>query len=138
MPTDSLPRHPRPKGVLSILSVCIAVGLVTLVLSVQNAIAVNHLNDKREGDRIAADLQACERGNVFRQQIIDLGTANDEMISTILDTVFENASENPERTAAIEALRRELDQPIEAYRSTVAAIVLTDCQKAVPGAEGQS
>lgn len=125
----------RPRGLLIALTACIAVGVGALGLSIQNAVEINQQADAREADRVAADLAGCERGNVFRQQIIDIGEANEEMITAILDTTFQTSSSSPERAAAIEALRRRLDVPIETYHDTVAAIQLVDCTSVVPGAK---
>lgn len=90
--------------------------------------------ERRQADR-AAELESCERGNVLRQQIIDIGAATDEMMTTILDLSFATNDATPEQAAAIEEFRRRLDEPIAEFRATVAQIDLTDCSKAVPGAQ---
>lgn len=132
MRSSSAPRRP-PLFLLAMTALAIG----SLGLGVYNQLEQQEIQTQRNDDRIAADLQSCERGNVFRQQIIDIGTANDEMISTILDTIFQNSASTPERQSAVAALRRQLDEPISKYRSTVAAIVITDCERAVPGAKEQ-
>ena len=125
--------HGRPWGLLIVLVACIAVGLGALGLSVQNAVEIDQEADRRNAERINADHEACERGNTFRQHVIDIGAATDGMITGILDTVF--FSSNPERAEAAAELRRALDAPIADFRATVSKIHLIDCAQAVPGAE---
>lgn len=115
-----------------------AVAIVALTVAVAGFYKLGDQAIQRHDAERAASLAACERGNDLRQQIIDLGEANDVMITTILDMTFQTTGGSPERAAAIEALRRRLDAPIAKYRATVDAIELTDCQDATPGAKENS
>jgi hypothetical protein len=125
------PRHAhRPKGLLTVLTIAVVVGIVSLILSVQNALDQREASNQRERDRIESDLASCQRGNVFRQQVIDLGSASDTTMTQILDTIFASTT-RPEA----QELRRQLDVPLVDFRTTVRSIHLIDCQAAVPGAK---
>lgn len=131
-------RHPRPRGLRVFISLALLVGLVALVLSVENAVGVNRLADQRNADRIASDLAGCRRGNIFRQQVIDQGHAVDELITGVLDAAFTpSPSTPPDRVAAIRAFRERLEAPLVAYRKTTNAIRTVDCRAVTPGAKEQ-
>lgn len=96
-------------------------------MSVFNAVGLEREGDLRQAERVAADVQACERGNVFRQQVIDLAKATEIMVSGILDDVFDNPN-SPTRST--------LQSRIEGFEAIASTITLTDCVAAIPGAQG--
>lgn len=127
------PAH-RPRGLLGFLTLTVAIGLVALVLSVQNAVAIDDQAEQRELERIAQDVASCERGNVLRQQIIDGLQANDDLVSGILDTFFGPAEQDPERAERIRMLRAELGPAFADYRAITSEIQLVNCRTAIKGA----
>lgn len=122
----------RPKGLLGLLSLAVVIGIISLLLSVQNAFDQRDASNQREQDRISSDLQACERGNVVRSQIKAGFTAVDESVNGVLDTFLGNVP--PERAAAVAALRAKLQAPLSKLDKASETIQIIDCQKAVPGA----
>ena len=123
--------HARPRGLLTALTVALVIGVVALVVSFMNALELGEQSDQRERDRIASDVTACERGNVLRQQVRDMGAATDDTFRTVLDTIFANVRPSEASTE----LRRLLDVPLAEFHTAVQAIELTDCRAAVPGAK---
>lgn len=126
------PTHDRPTGVLLLLSVALVIGIIALVLAIQNAAAFGAEQNRREQERLATDFAACQRGNALRQQIKDVGLAEEKLVDGVLDTVLPEEG-SPERIARIQELRAEMDPLFVEYRRTVDAIQLTDCDRAVPG-----
>jgi hypothetical protein len=131
MRNESTPR--RPPAFLLAMTV-LAIG--SLGLGVVNQVGQQSLETAREEDRIASDLSGCARGNVFRQQVIDLGRATDVMITAILDATFStNEGTSPERAAYVEQFRERLEEPVAVFRGVVDDIHLIDCQAVTPGAQ---
>lgn len=125
----------KPRGLLAGLTLAVVVGIVALVLSVQNALELGEQSDQRNADRIASDLRACERGNDLRRQIVVIGEANVALTDGILDTIFgPNPDRSPESQAAIDALRASLDPLFDRYGEALDKVDLTDCATQVPGA----
>lgn len=124
----------RPKGLLGFLTVAIVFGLIALVLSVQNAVALDNQAEQREQDRIAQDVASCERGNILRQQIIDGNRASDDLVSGILDTFLGPASQSPDRAMRVAELREQLRPKFDRYREITGAIQLVNCRTAIKGA----
>lgn len=127
-------RHPKPKWFLLVISVALLIGMGSLVLSIQNAFQISEEGDQREQERIEADLGACERGNLLRQAIISIGHASGDLDESILDRVFNTTNASPERAAAIDALRADLQHLVDQFRDEVAEVTLIDCKSVVPGA----
>lgn len=115
----------RPRVFQLIVGVALLIGVGALVMSVINAFGLEAESDQRQMERVAADVQACERGNVFRKQVIDLAEATEVMVSGILDDVFDNP---------LSPTRATLQSRIEAFEAIASTIQLTDCVSAVPGA----
>lgn len=116
----------RPRVFQLIVGVALLFGVGALVMSVINAVGLEKESDQRQMERIAADVQACERGNTLRQQVVDLAEATEVMVSGILDDVFDNPR-SPTRAT--------LQSRIEAFEAIASTIKLTDCASAVPGAD---
>jgi ATP/maltotriose-dependent transcriptional regulator MalT len=114
----------RPKGLLVFLSFTVVLGLIALVLSVQNALEINQQADQRNAERIASDLQSCERGNGLRQQVIHGFTAVNESVNQIINIADPS-----------DPVRAQLDEPLVTLRDAAAAIQIVDCKSAVPGAK---
>lgn len=126
-------RTSRPRGLLIFLTGVTVVGLLALILSIQNAVDLGHESDARERERIGADVSACERGNTLRRQIRGIGDANGNMVADILDTVFVTPSD-PDRAALVAAIRAKLDATVGAYRRAVGEVREVDCANVIPGA----
>lgn len=135
MSPNSPIRHPRPKWLTFLINLALLAGILALILSIQNAVDLGHQADQRNADRIAADLQGCARGNVFRQQVIDLAKAVDHLDTQILDTAYEPPPGIPANvTALIRARRARFDAPLAAFRKASGQIHLIDCKAVTPGA----
>lgn len=126
----------KPRGLIAFLTTCALVGLVALLLSVNNALALGRESDQREAERVASDVKSCERGNVFRQSVLTIGAAQEALVDGILDRIFTTsaAQRTPEQQANVEALRASLAPLFTDYEKALATITLTDCKQAVPGA----
>ena len=121
--------HGAPGSLLLVIGVAGVVGVAALILSVVNALAIGAVSDRREVERLASDYASCQRGNAFRQQVRDLGVAEDERLTGVLDTVLPIDSQNPR----VAELRAELEPLAVEYRAVVESIKITDCEKALPG-----
>lgn len=121
--------HQRPRGLLAFMSIAVAIGMIALGLSVQNAIALGNEADQREAVRIEADILGCERGNVLRHQVIDLAEANEALVQGVLDVVFSAIS----NADTVDRLRDGLAPVFAEHHTAITAIELTDCPASVPG-----
>jgi len=117
-----------PRWLKWFVYLCLLAGLIALPLAVSTAFSQNHLQDQRNKDRVAADQAACERGNVFRQQVIDIGEANRTLVFNIIDPFLPASSTR----ADVRAARTRVLQLIDDYGKAVAKVTLTDCKVAVP------
>lgn len=118
---------PRFIPVLSILTV---VALAAAAFAVFGVLAQD---DARERDRIAADMTACNRGNVLRAQVIEVGNANEDLVHGIIDVVLPAGTVNGERARRVNEIRAALEPLFARHRVAVDDIQLTDCRAAVPG-----
>lgn len=118
---------PRFIPVLSVLTV---IALAAAAFAVFGVLAQDNA---RERDRVAADIQACTRGNVLRGQVIEVGNANEQLVRGIIDVVLPEGSASPERAARVAEVRAALEPLFDRHRLAVDDIQLTDCRAAVPG-----
>lgn len=120
---------PRLIPTLSVLTV---LALAAAAFAVFGVLAQD---DARERDRIAVDLAACDRVNILRRQVIELGEANETAITSILDIAIpEPSGDDPARDARIAALRAELAPVLADLDAVGAQIELTDCTAVTRGA----
>lgn len=120
----------KPRGLLIFLSLATLIGLVALILSIQNAFDVSRADRQRERDRISADQRACERGNDLRRQIVTIAVAQELLVEGILEEIFAEV-DSPD---VVSALRTDLAPLFDAYEVALEAVEITDCAAAVPGA----
>jgi hypothetical protein len=122
------------RGALVILT---GVASIALFLSSFAVVKYTQTQSQRESDRVRSDVEGCERGNVLRGQIIELGQASEDLITGILD-VLTGSNPNPTEAqqARVEAFRGALAPLFVKYESKLAQVTLTDCDARVPGAGG--
>lgn len=126
---DRMASHPNALKVLAPMTVF---GLGLAAFAVFGVLAQD---DAREHDRIATDLAACDRVNVLRTQVIELGEANQTAITSILDIAIPAPTgTDPERDARLTALRAELAPVLADLDAVGAQIELTDCTAVTAGA----
>lgn len=111
---------------IPVLSVMTVVALAAAAFAVFGVLAQD---DKREQDRIEADLASCDRGNVLRLQVVALGEADQAMMNGILDVVLPVGS-----SAHVDDIRRQLDPVLNRYQARVDDIELVDCDAVTNGA----
>ena len=116
---------------IPVLSVLTVAALAASAWAVFGVLEQDH---QREQDRIAADVTACERGNILRGQVIAVGDANEELVQGIIDVVLPPDVVNGDRAERISEIRAALAPLFAQHRDAVDDISLTDCQNAVPGA----
>lgn len=114
---------PRLIPVLSVLTV---IALAAAAFAVFGVLAGDR---ERERDRIAVDAAACERGNVLRVQVVDIGNANEELVEGVVDVVLSFVS----NVETVDGIRRQIEPVLEQHRMAVDAIELVDCRRVVPG-----
>lgn len=120
----------KPRGLLAFFTALVVIGVLALGLSVKNAVDISAEEDARERDRVVADIAGCERGNVFRSDVIGIAVATRDLVDGILDTIFATV-DNRDVVAMIDA---QLAPLFDEFETAVDRIELTDCTKAVPGA----
>lgn len=86
-------------------------------------------DERREDDRIAADLASCIRGNVLRTQVQDIGEADQAMVQGVIDVVLPAG-----QSARVDDIRARLAPILDNHARAVAEVALTECEKTVPGA----
>lgn len=122
------------------------VAAIALFAAVASLFWLASVSSERQQDNVNRDLFACQRGNVLRQQIIDLSRGNSEvhkadeqLLQDVIDITFNaNPNRTPEQQAAVDALLDQLDAPFEnfearlqVYLDLVESIQLVDCNAVV-------
>lgn len=115
--------HPKFLPIFAFVSV---VSFVLATVALAQTLAQDQ---RREDDRVAADLAGCVRGNVLRGQVRDIGEADQAMVQGVIDVVLPAGG-----SARIDQIRAQLAPILNEHAAAVAEVALTNCAKAVPGA----
>ena len=123
------PRPSPPWSLKLVIGIALLVSVGATVLGVINAESIAREADRREIERVAADLSGCERGNTLRRQVVAIGRANEDLVDGILDVFLGGARDQD----AAGDLRDRLAPVFADHRTAIEAIELTDCQSSVAG-----
>lgn len=129
--TDEQTFHRRLVRITIGVVFAILSGIGGVGLGIAGQVQNQDLQDQRNADRIASDLAGCARGNVFRQQVIDLGSAVRDFNAGQLDIVLPHDT----GSAAVDRLRDPLDRLLSKLTAAVAKVELVDCLAVTPGAK---
>ena len=111
------------------------VAFAALFLSTYSVVQYTRQQAQRERERVASDVQGCERGNDLRRTIVQIGNADAAMVQGILDVFFApNERSTPERDALIAQLRASLEPLFAEHQAALDQVKTVDCQALVPGA----
>jgi hypothetical protein len=112
-----------------LIPVLSGVAILSLIMSTYVVVRFAQSQSERERDRIESDYTGCERGNVLRGQVVELGEGVEDALYGVLSTVLDRV--NP--TTADE-LRAEFAPTLERLDAVVHDIEIIDCRSVVPGA----
>ena len=107
------------------------VAIVSLFLSTGAVTSVVRQADQREKDRVAAGVEACERGNVLRHQIITIGRADASLVRDVIDARNQVGAVTPADQIELAIL---IAAAFDRQRAAVDEIVQVNCPAVVPGA----
>lgn len=126
-----LPPATKPRGMAIFLAAGVFVGVAALGLGLRGELENRHQNNRREQDRIASDIDGCERSNealsVARTVAVKLKVYVDGVLSEVENYAQLSEAERAIIDLALEDDRDDLDKAIE-------TIETVDCEAVVPGA----
>lgn len=114
------------------LSVVAVAALMLASFTVVQYIRAEAQDDR---ERLDADLASCERGNVARNGIREMGEANAALVTRILEASFARA-DTPEEIEAADRFREQIQPLFDDYAEVVSQFQPVDCQAIVPGGTG--
>ena len=113
------------------LKVIAFVAIVSLFLSTGAVISVVRQADQREKDRVVAGVEACERANVLRHQVVAVGRADASLVREVIDSRNKVGAVSPVDQIELAIL---IDAAFDRQREAVDEILQIDCLAVVPGA----
>ena len=114
-----------------LLRVFALAAVVSLFLSTGAVIGVVRQADQRERDRVAAGVDACERGNVLRHQVVAIGRADASLVREVIGARNQVGAVTPADQIELAIL---IAAAFDRQRAAVDEIVQVNCPAVVPGA----
>lgn len=116
------------KHLIPILTV---IAVTALFLSTFAVVRYTQIQNSRQEERKVFDAQSCERGNVLRQTLIDIGEADAQLVRDLLDTLLGGQARTPAERDELARFLLTLEPSFDKQEEAVDEIKLTDCLDAL-------
>lgn len=120
-----------------LIPILTVVACSALFLSTFAVVQYTQAQSQREAERLAFDRQSCDRGNILRQTLIDIGEADEQLIRDLLDTLLGARADTQMQRDQLAQFLLTLEPSFDKQEAAVAAITLTDCAAALDKAKEQ-